>query len=651
MRSQNQYTIYSLNDVVTSATAPSNPYKGQLWVNTSKSPPVTMVYNGSAWKEQNGTDTMRSNISTVTEKANTLETNLSGLTSTVSENTKTIETLSTGLGEATSDITNLESSVSSLQQTATTLSANVAKKVDNAYGSSSSSFGWSLKSSGFYVYSNASTVVKITSGGLEVKGKITADSGTIGGFTVQSNSLDAGTWGEDNSVMLCTGTSTAKSVGGSESISGWAITAGSKFGVTTSGDLYASNAYISGKINATSGYMDNVEIGSNCYIYGYVYMSGSESVKFYGTKMTMNYETWLGGTGFASTITYQPKSSSTIYTSYSYIRPFGMTIVPNNYATYADDGMIFGIMQSYSFKTQSLLCGVSFYYANDGTNFTSELLMRCADKSCLDVIYTTSGGWYAAWGVSLGYNYFVGCWYPYGCTSSFISTYYSGVNATGGMIAGAWYLNGSTIGKLYAGTNAYIAPVTINSTVYGCLYSNWYAAGQIMFGTSTTGYHLRIDSDQVTWYYGTTQVGEIESYTSYVDIQGTFKTNGNAWISSSDIKVKNTIEDYPDEYETLFDNLKPRRFKYNKGTSNRKHCGFIVQEVREAMSAASVPASDFAVVCAFGDPDDDATEWGLRYEELIPLNTWEIQKLKRRVKELEEILKETEEDNETESNS
>ena len=68
MKSQNQFTIYSLNDVATQSTAPENPYKGQLWVDTSKTPPVTMVYNGSKWVEQNGTYTIRSSVKTVEEK-------------------------------------------------------------------------------------------------------------------------------------------------------------------------------------------------------------------------------------------------------------------------------------------------------------------------------------------------------------------------------------------------------------------------------------------------------------------------------------------------------------------------------------------------------------------------------------------------------
>ena len=68
MKAQAQYTIHTLNDVVASNTAPNNPYKGQLWVDTSYSPPRTFVYNGSAWKEQNGTDTLRTNVSTLTTK-------------------------------------------------------------------------------------------------------------------------------------------------------------------------------------------------------------------------------------------------------------------------------------------------------------------------------------------------------------------------------------------------------------------------------------------------------------------------------------------------------------------------------------------------------------------------------------------------------
>ena len=119
MKAQAQFTIHSLNDVIASTTSPSNPYKGQLWVNTSYSPPRTYVYNGSAWKEQNGTDTLRSNVSTLTTKANNLQSSLDGLTSEVSVLTQEVD-------NNTSNITTLTASVSTLQQTATEISAEVS---------------------------------------------------------------------------------------------------------------------------------------------------------------------------------------------------------------------------------------------------------------------------------------------------------------------------------------------------------------------------------------------------------------------------------------------------------------------------------------------------------------------------------------------
>lgn len=225
MQAQAQYTIHSLNDVVASNTAPSSPYKGQLWVNTSYSPPRTFVYNGSAWKEQNGTDTLRTNISTLTTKSNTMRSDLDGLTSTVSSVTTRVETLEDDLGVIEETVLDVQSSVTELEQTATSialrvttnetnitsltadvnglktrvsnaegdistleqttdsLTATIATKADSS-GGSSSSFGWSLTSSGFYLYSNSSTVMSVTSSGLSVDGEINAKSGTISELTV-----------------------------------------------------------------------------------------------------------------------------------------------------------------------------------------------------------------------------------------------------------------------------------------------------------------------------------------------------------------------------------------------------------------------------------------------------------------------------------
>ena len=160
------------------------------------------------------------------------------------------------------------------------------------------------------------------------------------------------------------------------------------------------------------------------------------------------------------------------------------------------------------------------------------------------------------------------------------------------------------LGNWYLGTSAnYLGTTAMNGTTCGYLFGTYVVSSALWIGTTTTGYQIKLDSDQVSFYYNSSLKGEFETFSGYVDVQGTFKTNGNAWISSSDVKVKNTITDFSEEYSVMFDNLKPRTFKYNDGTSNRIHSGFIVQEVVSAIKTAGLTTKDVAAVCAFGDPN------------------------------------------------
>ena len=83
-----------------------------------------------------------------------------------------------------------------------------------------------------------------------LKGTIIATSGTIGGFTLSTNSIQNGTFGQDGSVMMCLGSNNSASIGGSGNINGWTFTAGSKFGVTKNGAMYATSGKI-GKYTIT----------------------------------------------------------------------------------------------------------------------------------------------------------------------------------------------------------------------------------------------------------------------------------------------------------------------------------------------------------------------------------------------------------------
>lgn len=93
MRAIGQITITNICDVVASDTPPENPYVGQLWVDTSVSPPETKIWNGAEWVVQNDIETLRVTISVLTTRAAELQSTIDGLNSYVGTMTQTIETI------------------------------------------------------------------------------------------------------------------------------------------------------------------------------------------------------------------------------------------------------------------------------------------------------------------------------------------------------------------------------------------------------------------------------------------------------------------------------------------------------------------------------------------------------------------------------
>jgi len=622
MRSQAQYTIYSLNDVYTGTSAPQNPYTGQLWVDTSQSPPLTKVYNGSAWKEQNGTDTIKSNVQTLTTKQATFETNLTGLTSTVSTHTTQISTISDAVDSNTEEIEELQSDMSSLQQTATEISAEVSHKVNESYGDQDSSFGWSLTSSGFTLTSDGSTVMSVTSSGLTLSGTISCFGGTIGGFTIKGSYLHTGTKtsyssttsgvyiGTNgiglgagnfyvsssgslytksgtigcftlNSTYMYAGTSgttnyvligqlsSSRTVCG-HSLSNWGLILGTKFGVTRAGVVYGTDVHMTGEITATSGTFDNCTLNSTCNLYGKLLMSGTSNLYLFGSRFVASYDTSIGIDGIITDIITEYHEER--LPAKSYTTPYGLIVVPD-YTNNSVSGVIMGVSSSSEYDTSALRSGIAFVQRKFSSGYEGEMVAKVDNYEIINV-------------------------------------------------------------KRYSGANT----VTwSNSSLTSTCYGTWYFYSQAYFGTSTTGYQIRIDSDQVTFYYDNSMKGELETYSGYVDVQGTWKTNGNNWISSSDRRIKKDILDFDDSYETLFDNLRPRQYRYVDGNKGRVHSGFIAQEVSDAVIAAGKTIDENAYVCAFENKEGE-TYYGLRYEELIALNTWQIQKLKQRIKQLEDKL-------------
>lgn len=94
----------------------------------------------------------------------------------------------------------------------------------------------------------------------------TTSNVSIGGFEVDHNSISTvgKAPGDADSIMLFSGTNDDEtSIGGSTAREDWSITAGSSFGVTSNGELFASNATIAGNINANGGTIASFDIISN----------------------------------------------------------------------------------------------------------------------------------------------------------------------------------------------------------------------------------------------------------------------------------------------------------------------------------------------------------------------------------------------------
>ena len=150
-----------------------------------------------------------------------------------------------------------------LQVQAGLIEARVTKTGGNA-----SSFGWALDDSSWRLQANNQDVLLATKNGLEVYGKVTATSGKIGGFDIQSNymSYNNQTWGGTNSTGIYLGTS--------------GIQMGKNFKVSSSGNLEASSGKFTGTV-----YAGSIQYGSTG---GYLSGSGISSGSISGNRLVAN---------------------------------------------------------------------------------------------------------------------------------------------------------------------------------------------------------------------------------------------------------------------------------------------------------------------------------------------------------------------------
>lgn len=167
----------------------------------------------------------------------------------------------------TMEVSERKSAVASLTAQLQIQAGLIEAKVSKT-GGNKSSFGWVLDDSSWTIKANNRDVLKATKNGLEVYGKITATSGKIGGFDIQSNylSYNSQTWGGTNSTGIYIGTS--------------GIQLGQNFKVDSAGNLTAASGTFTGSVNA-----GNIRYGGN---YGTFSGSGITGGSINGNRLVGN---------------------------------------------------------------------------------------------------------------------------------------------------------------------------------------------------------------------------------------------------------------------------------------------------------------------------------------------------------------------------
>lgn len=146
-------------------------------------------------------------------------------------------------------------------------------------------------------------------------------------------------------------------------------------------------------------------------------------------------------------------------------------------------------------------------------------------------------------------------------------------------------------------------------------------------------------------YVVSTENLKLENETGgYLQGNGTWYYGGKeiATVNSSDFRLKKNILLLEDMDSLFFDKLVPISFQYKDQEDNDYHIGFIAQDV--AASYEEIYGSKRKLSCVYKgglsiEGDHDTKDYYcIKYEEFIALNTNEIQKLKKRVAELEAKL-------------
>lgn len=228
-----------------------------------------------------------------------------------------------------------------------------------------------------------------------------------------------------------------------------------------------------------------------------------------------------------------------------------------------------------------------------------------------------------------------------------------------------------TLTRSGTANGAAIAFANSNGTLGSLCMKGAINTGLFRYQESESAYYQIIDEGITNWTCsGTIKAKKVNPTTTTTSDSATYSvgTSSLRWgymytyasnVTTSDRRLKHAI-DYALEdtvLENVFDALKPCTYFMLNGS--RRHMGFIAQDTEEALNVNGLTIDDLSFVCKdheytlkdttlsdeeenreylYDEEGNPQYVYGLKYQELHALEVWQIQKLKNRIKELEDRL-------------
>ena len=450
------------------------------------------------------------------------------------------------------------------------------------------------------------------------RGEVSAVSGSIGGWTIADDYLYSGS-----------GTSFVALNGSKTENAAYAIWAGGEdpntapFWVKRNGDMYARDGTFRGTIYG-SVYKDSS--GNNM-------MNGSEQflpdyLSLYGLEITNG-----------STTTFRVTANGQVYINGTVTMSAGSSI---NWANVTEQNV-----------TQS----EAYNKAN-----SAEQIANSAQSIANGASSTANSAWNKAEDAEF--------------TANQVSSEFRDVKLT---VGNTTYINGSMIysKSIYADAIHLGGDLRIYSEEKGNVLGGWLGYSTSLLGTATNknGMHMASSDGSVevaVTNYGARMMYHDENNQIYIssglvgihtngakyNFQSTMfypstrtitlGSSGAPWgqiystnssITTSDRNRKTDIVyDIDSRFDTLWGLLKPCTGKFVDGTSGRTHMFLISQDVEQAIEDAGLSSTDFAAFIKSPREEEEGYDYGLRYEEFVPLTIRHVQQLEEKVRDLEAQL-------------